>query len=482
MKGHVRTPRAVAEMMVARLFRDLPPRPGARLLDPGCGEGTFISAVVDYCRKQGLSLPEITGVELNPALVQEARAAFAELARIKILNSDFLTCALPRFEYVIGNPPYVPITGLSTEERKRYRPIFSSAVERFDLYALFFERSLGLLAAEGRLCFITPEKFQYVHSTEPLRRLLAGFTVESIDHLDEETFPGLVTYPTITTVINRTPTPTSRTDVRFRDGRTRRVAMPADGSSWTPALNPTTNPVDFRLTLSNLCVRVSCGIATGADRLFVYPDNQVPPTLTRFTYPTISGRQLGLYGPTEVRTTSSMLVPYDRKGRLLPVSTLGDFLTFVSRPDISRRLKARTCVVAGNREWYRFHDNAPLDEILRPKILCKDIAQEPHFWSDPCGRIVPRHTVYYIVPKTGVDLTALLFYLNSDPAGAWLRSNCQRAANGFYRLQSSILKKLPVPEGLAGSAAASHRDPARLRTGRQQHTRTHRQSMLTAFS
>jgi adenine-specific DNA-methyltransferase len=468
-------------MMVARLFRDEHPRPGDRLLDPGCGEGAFISAVVAHCGEKELLVPETTGVELNPELVEESRSAFAGHPQVKILQADFLTLDLPKFRYIIGNPPYVPITGISTEERNRYRPIFAGAVERFDLYTLFFERSLRLLAPGGRLCLITPEKFEYVHSAEPLRRILAGFTVESVDHLDESTFPGLVTYPTVTIVRNDAPSPETRTNVTFRTGRQRQVALPRDGSPWTPVLNPSVGAIESPVCLEDLCLRVSCGIATGADSLYVYPDSEVPPMLTRFAHPTVSGRQLGLNGPADVRTSSSMLVPYDRTGRLLPPSQLKDFLTFVSRPDISRRLKARTCVAAGVREWYRFHDNAPLEEILRPKILCKDIAQDPHFWLDPGGQIVPRHTVYYIVPKPAVDLNALLGYLNSDSATAWLRSNCQRAANGFYRLQSAVLKRLPVPEVLALSPALGRPPLGRSRGGPALRVPGQRQAILAAF-
>ena len=75
----------------------------------------------------------------------------------------------------------------------------------------------------------------------------------------------------------------------------------------------------------------------------------------------------------------------------------------VSRPDIARHLKERTCVTFGGRQWYRLHDNAPLRDILCPKILGKDITQEPHFWADREGTLVPRHTVYYMVPKDGGD-------------------------------------------------------------------------------
>jgi hypothetical protein len=37
-------------------------------------------------------------------------------------------------------------------------------------------------------------------------------------------------------------------------------------------------------------------------------------------------------------------------------------------------------------------------------------------------------------------------YLNGDEARNWLEANCQRAAGGFLRIQSAVLRDLPVPE------------------------------------
>lgn len=85
-------------------------------------------------------------------------------------------------------------------------------------------------------------------------------------------------------------------------------------------------------------------------------------------------------------------------------------------------------------------------DLLKPKILCKDIGKEPEFWVDYTGKIIPQHSVYYIVPKDPEVLPSLLEYLNSYEVKLWLRSHCQRAANGFIRLQSHVLKRVPIKE------------------------------------
>ena len=164
-----------------------------------------------------------------------------------------------------------------------------------------------------------------------------------------------------------------------------------------------------------------------------------------------------------------MLVPYDADGRLLREDHRGELFKFLSRPDITRRLKERNCVVDGKREWYRFHGNVSLRDILRPKILCKDITQEPHFWADVGGKFVPRHSVYYLVPRDGVSLQGLLSHLNSDGTVKWLKGSCQRAANGFYRVQSSTLKQLPISKEVFDELYPEHGT-------------THQQATLVSFA
>ena len=140
-------------------------------------------------------------------------------------------------------------------------------------------------------------------------------------------------------------------------------------------------------------------------------------------------------------------MPYDSDGNLLPLGALGEAAAYLQDAPVRQRLQARTCVE--RKPWYAFHETPPLAEMLRPKLLCKDIAREPCFWVDERGDLVPLHSTYYIVPADPSLLHPLAEYLNSREAKAWLTANCQRAANGFVRMQSAVLKRLPVPDELA---------------------------------
>lgn len=443
MKGFVPTPEAVVDRMVGKLFAGRPPSPDDLVLDPGCGHGEFIAGVLRWGEQAGMAPPRVLGVESHPERAAEARAAFASAPTVEIVQADFLEQEWPAAAYVVANPPYVSITQLSEAEKARYRERFATATGRFDLYALFFEQALRSLAVGGRLVFVTPEKYLTVGSARPLRRLLAETGVVEVAMLAHDTFPGLVTYPAVTVVEAGARGPVR---VQTRDGEVREITLPPDGASVAAALRGRDTDDPDGLRLGDIVRRVSCGVATGADAVFVREAASLPEALRPFAYPTVSGRQLVASRPLE--TADVMLVPYDAAGALLPpdaLGPLGDDLA-VHRA----RLEARTC--ARRKPWYAFHETPPLDDLLRPKLLCKDVAHDPRFWIDRTGEVVPRHSVYYVVPERADDLDVLAQILNAPSTGRWLRDHAQPAANGYRRLQSSVLKRIPMPHDLPASA------------------------------
>lgn len=454
MRGFVPTPPAIVDLMVELLFHDRQVTGATRVLDPGCGPGAFIEGVQRWSVRMDAPVPTTVGVELDPERSRDATVAFRSNPQVSIRHKDFLKPTDERFDYVIGNPPYVSIGHLSEEEKTRFRETFATARGRFDLYFLFFEHSLRLLKPGGRLVFITPEKFLYVAAAAELRRLLARHQVKEIRFADEATFPSHTTYPTITVVEKSEGAALTR--VTLRDGGSRAVRFPSDGASLLPLLSGESAARTEGPTLGDVSLRVSCGVATGADEVFVVPTAGLPAKLRRFARPTISGRQLATQ---TMVSTDSMLMPYDLGGALLDEGRLGALGRFL---EVHReRLSGRVC--ARRKPWYAFHDSVPMRDLMQPKIICKDVTSQPAFWLDETGEIVPRHSTYYVVPKTPEMLLPLLDWLRGEQARRWLAARCPRAANGFLRLQSSVLKELPVPASIARLAGEPSRRTSRLR-------------------
>jgi len=456
MKGHGPTPDELAEKMVRRVFRDDPPDSDDRILYPGAGDAPFAAAVERLCDEEGWEYPDGFAVETNPEHLIRARER--ELAHVSFEERDFLADEMldtGRFDYVIGNPPYVPIEGLSEDEKSRYRAQFQTAVERFDLYLLFFERSLSLLAANGVLSFVTPEKYEYVDTAAPLRRLLTsdGVRIEEIEHIPEDAFTGLITFPCITTVrrVDGTEAP-HETHVALRDGTTHTTTLPDDGESWASNVRGADlEDMQTGATLGDITERISPGLATGADNVFVLDADEVPDKIDeQWIYPTVSGSQLReCDGPV---TDSVFVCPYRQTGELADEDELDGFYEWLE--EHRERLEDRSCVEKG-KTWYAWHETPPMQDILQPKIVFRDIAKEARFWAESGGTVLPKHSVYYTVAKDGVPFDELLEYLNSPEARMWMEAHCQKAHNGYYRLQSRVLRDLPVPQEWAETFQAT---------------------------
>ncbi len=445
MRGFVPTPEWLVDHMVALLFEGRSIDAEDRLLDPGCGNGAFMQGVLRWAAANQHDPPHMLGIEVDQRLADDSTSRFQRHPQVTVVQQDFLRCKPDEgFHYIIGNPPYVSILQMDEREKMEYRSAYRTATGRFDLYMLFFERALNALEPGGRLVFVTPEKFTYVDSASSLRGLLGECDIRRLELLPEDAFGDLVTYPLVTVVEK------SRTDratlVTKRDGREKFAHVPSDGSSWSPILNGSEendSALDqMRDVLSAVCDRISCGIATGADRVFVFERDHLPAEFSRFAWHTVAGRDLE---PSRgrIETHSVMVVPYDDGSNLIPFEELGAFGDYLLRPKISTRLLERTCV--RRKPWYAFHETPNMSQVLRPKILCKDVARRPAFWIDRTGSTIPRHSTYYIVPRDESMLDPLCEYLNGKQARDWLFENCQRAANGFIRTQSNVLKRLPIP-------------------------------------
>lgn len=174
------------------------------VLDPSCGTGIFLLQL-----PKNLPLQNIYGNDINPLSVTLARINLAlkyhvtaseeiEIIKKNISVTDFLSSfdnegrvASEKsvlgisYDIILGNPPWG--AKLSSEEKKKYRNAFSCAAgSSIEIFDLFIEQSLRLLAPEGILSFVLPEAVLTVRTHTPVRKLLLQNTfVRSIEYLGE---------------------------------------------------------------------------------------------------------------------------------------------------------------------------------------------------------------------------------------------------------------------------------------------------------
>lgn len=150
------------------------------VIDNSCGAGAFLVEVVDrYCHAyqtehpKGRSLQReletyIHGIELDELAFQSCLTNLNDVASVyglenvswDIRNENTLDVSDydGRMDFVVGNPPYVRVHNLedSFERVKRYRFCCGGMT---DLYLVFYEIGLRMLATNGRLAYISPSSW-----------------------------------------------------------------------------------------------------------------------------------------------------------------------------------------------------------------------------------------------------------------------------------------------------------------------------------
>lgn len=211
------------------------------VLDPACGSGAFLVKVFDYLLSENKRVSKILadiqgsaslyssedyvkqllqnnvyGVDLNPESVEITKLSLwlksAQRGQKLITLKENIKCGnsliedpsvagarafewhkeFPEimkkggFDVVIGNPPYG--ADISKEEQKYFVAQFSTASYKLDTYALFIEKSLGLLNDNGYLGFIVPYTWLSIQQHKKLRELVLNYNLYQIIDLPTKIF------------------------------------------------------------------------------------------------------------------------------------------------------------------------------------------------------------------------------------------------------------------------------------------------------
>ena len=168
-----------------------------RVLDPACGEGELLKAVVDAVPGALRGTLVLTGFDTDPAAVERARVMLAQcgVAAVEVHCADFLSSIAEngveqqmdlgfgaqvkgggewqeQFDLVISNPPYVRTQGLGAAVAQMLASRFGLS-GRVDLYHAFVRGMTLALREGGVLGLLTSNRFLSVQSGASVRSWLA---------------------------------------------------------------------------------------------------------------------------------------------------------------------------------------------------------------------------------------------------------------------------------------------------------------------
>jgi hypothetical protein len=389
-----------------------------------------------------------------------------------LLHGDFLLSDIPgRFDFVVGNPPYVRQELIPGPLLAEYRRRYASLYDRADLYVPFIERSLGLLADGGQFVFICADRWTKNKYGGPLRAIVAQtFHLKAyVDMVDTPAFDSdVIAYPAITLIERAAPGPTLVAkqpglvpDELAKLARALRAGRPCAerdvsvveqagiGSEPWVLSSSGKRGLLRRLealfpTLEQAGCKVGIGVATGADNAFIGPmaalDVEPSRKLPLATTKDIASGEVRWLGLGVVN-------PFEDDGRLAELAQYPKLRAHLERhrEAIAGRHVARKAPV----NWYRTIDRITPSLAARPKLLIPDIKGSAHVVYED-GQLYPHHNLYFVVAEEW-DLRALQAVLLSNVARQFVAAYSTTMRGGFLRFQAQYLRRIRLPTWAAVS-------------------------------
>ena len=393
------------------------------------------------------------------------------------------------FDCIIGNPPYIRVQELNQwapDECAFYKWRYKSAAKgNYDIYVVFVERCLSLLAPDGLLGYIMPHKFWQAKYGEGLRKIIAdGKHLQSvIDFGDQQVFEGATTYTAIH-VLGKASGPDTIDYVKFTelfDGVAQCAFIDADRDNVFPGmtrrhaqqLQPGSLPFHFAPSLCDgagvplsSIAHLAQGFKTGADGVFVVELIEVEDKIavvrseaTGNTHkiemdclrPLVKSEHMKAFCilPTRLR----LIFPYSRKGEQWQLLSPDEMESLFPklwhgylkplRPVLAERERGRW---DGDR-FYRYSRPQNFEPLSQKKIINPDICEHPQMCWDSSGEYVFSGGAaggVAIVPSSQVSPLLLTGILNSKYADAWIRQNGTPFRGGYLNCEIRFIKNLPI--------------------------------------
>lgn len=192
---------------------------GKSFLENSCGNGQILCEAVkryiDECIALEISKKDIiVGLERDFFAIEFDEQNFENckinLERVlkdygfgcvkwKIVNSDFLKLNADRkFDFIVGNPPYISYINIDAENRRFIRENFNSCKKgKFDYCYPFIEHSLKYLNSSGKLAYLIPTNIFKNVFAKALRSVLSRKIEKILDYKTEKIFKNVLTSSSI---------------------------------------------------------------------------------------------------------------------------------------------------------------------------------------------------------------------------------------------------------------------------------------------
>lgn len=369
-----------------------------KILEPSFGEGAFLNKIIEKliekCKKLNYSDDEIKkqleeniyGIEIDKELYDKTLQSLKKLlstyglvdVKLNLFNVDALDFKKNiKFDYILGNPPYVRIHNLDENTRNKIKD-YEFSKGNTDLYIIFFELCINLLNENGKLGFITPNSYLKNTSQKNFRNYLLNnkLITHLIDFKSNKIFNNVGTYTAITILNNSNKT--KNINYIYSNGTNDLIKNKFNyddliNKEWSFSNNKGTK------SLKDIC-NAQHGIATNADKIYISEIKEKTKNTVLFNGYEIEKDILikiikgSKYNGEEI--TQRLLFPYIYKdNKYIPMEEkyIKENFPLAYKYLLDNKEKLEERDLEKNIKWYQFARSQSINTINKKKIVIKHI-------------------------------------------------------------------------------------------------------------
>lgn len=175
LRGGYYTPQNLADYITRITLKD-----NMRILEPSCGDGTFLKSVKDILNTNKLNVKKLDAVEYIKEESNKSKKIAKDIINAKVINDDFynfyVNCK-EKYDLVIGNPPYIRYQYLTPFQREKQAQVLTKnkmkSNKLINSWVFFLVSCIELLEKNGTIAFVLPAEIMQVAYAEDLRKYLS---------------------------------------------------------------------------------------------------------------------------------------------------------------------------------------------------------------------------------------------------------------------------------------------------------------------
>ena len=175
LRGGYYTPQKLANYITELTLKN-----DMRILEPSCGDGSFLRSIKKMLGHSNYNIEKIDAVEYIEEEANKSKKVLEDIDNAQVINDDFynfyVNCK-EKYNLIIGNPPYIRYQYLTTFQREKQAEVLiknkMKSNKLINSWVFFLVACIELLEKNGKIAFVIPAEIMQVAYADDLRKYLS---------------------------------------------------------------------------------------------------------------------------------------------------------------------------------------------------------------------------------------------------------------------------------------------------------------------